>query len=75
MPIRPPQPKGSGFKADANVANATLRPLSDKLVALSNKMPIVVMQQLGGQLGGQSCVNSALPPKVETIDTTYRVNI
>ncbi|MDO8553797.1 MAG: hypothetical protein Q7S22_03245, partial [Candidatus Micrarchaeota archaeon] len=45
LPIRPPQPKGCGFiGADANVATATLRPLSK------------------GQLGGQSCVNSALPP-------------
>ncbi|MDO8554090.1 MAG: Glu-tRNA(Gln) amidotransferase subunit GatD [Candidatus Micrarchaeota archaeon] len=50
MPIRPPQPKGCGFiRADANVAKATLRPLSK------------------GQLGGQSCVNSALPPKVKTM--------
>ncbi|MDO8554419.1 MAG: hypothetical protein Q7S22_06435 [Candidatus Micrarchaeota archaeon] len=50
LPIRPPQPKGCGFiKADANVATATLRPLSK------------------GQLGGQSCVNSALPPKVKTM--------
>ncbi|MDO8554615.1 MAG: hypothetical protein Q7S22_07440 [Candidatus Micrarchaeota archaeon] len=50
LPIRPPQPKGCGFiRADANVATATLRPLSK------------------GQLGGQSCVNSALPPKVKTM--------
>ncbi|MDO8554706.1 MAG: hypothetical protein Q7S22_07905 [Candidatus Micrarchaeota archaeon] len=67
--------EGSGFiRADANVATATLRPLSKGQLGgqqdccKNNNVPI-------DQRSIGSCVNSALPPKVKTSVTTIRDTI
>jgi len=51
--------------ADANVAAATLRPLTDKLVASSDKVPIVAEQQLGGQSGGSAPLEGVAPVELK----------